>query len=106
PRAEERLTVNGTAPGARRVDAPAVREHQPASLAARLTKSDEFHGSHLEGHEAAVDRVVASRDEARGVGAEKQGQLGDLLRPSHAADRLRPGELLEHFPLPPGIALR
>src|SRR5436190_12594451 len=58
-----------------------------------------LHRSHLEGDETAVDRVVAARDERSGIRAEEQGELGDLLRPPHPADRLAARQLLEHFAL-------
>src|SRR5207237_3136791 len=53
-----------------------------------------LHRSHLEGDETAVDRVVAACDERSGIRAEEQGELGDLLRPAHPADRLSARQLL------------
>src|SRR5438067_5830700 len=103
-RPEEGFVVIGG--HARSLDAPAVGQDQAGSLAAGCPESDEFHGSHLQGHEAAVDGVVRARDERRRVGAEKQRELGDLLRLTHAPDRLCPRQLVEHLPLPPRIVLR
>src|SRR5262245_11504415 len=61
---------------------------------------------HLQGDEPAVYRHVAARDERGGVGAEEEGELGDLVRLAHAADRLCARELLEHLALAPWIVLR
>src|SRR5947207_14466996 len=41
-------------------------------------------GSHLQRDKAAIDRVIAPRDEGGGIRAEEQGEFGDLLRPAHS----------------------
>src|SRR5260370_2756940 len=46
---------------------------------------------------ASVYRVVHSGDEGCFIGAQKKSKGGDLVRLPHPADRLRGGELCEHF---------
>src|SRR5687768_6728849 len=59
--------------------------------------------SHLQGCEAAVDRIVAPGHEGSGIRAEKEGQPGHFVRTSHPPDRLRTRQLLEHLALASGV---
>src|SRR6476619_1258348 len=61
---------------------------------------------HLQSDEPAVDGHVAAGDERCSVGAEEERELGNLVRLSHASDRLCAGELVEHLALASRIVLR
>src|ERR1700730_13567722 len=47
--------------------------------------------------ESPVDRIIRSGDEGCFIRTKKEGQRGDFLRLTHAADGLRRGQLLKHF---------
>src|SRR5437867_2563745 len=77
----------------------------PGASCPRSPKRMSFMASHLEAHEAAVDRVVASGDERGVVRTEKERELRHFVGAAHAADGLCAGELFEHLALASWVAL-
>jgi hypothetical protein len=89
---------------------PAYRRRFCHSQCSHFSAACEVGGSHqnrlpVQVQKSSVDRIIASRNETSGVGAEEQRQRRDFFRLAHAADGLQLRELLHHLLLASGIVL-